>query len=353
MRTAQWTFVTFLTALLLLAGIRLTAGSGRSQDPRKPDRGRLAPVLDPPPRKIPLARFPDTPGPLLDLDTDGERIAVLARNGWAVHPTESGPAWHGGETAGSPDWLSRPESIALSGRTVYVLEPGRSIISVWDISGRRTGEIVIPVRRDLAQRGTSLVVGPSGRPVVVLQGMDQDGTAWWEIVELNPSGVVTGAVSIPTTENTAIFQEPKVAVRDVALLAMSSLSQELWAVDLAGNALHPVASRVDPPIWLLPPREQRKHEELLGRMPPAMAAVARLPDYWPPVREFTVREDGSIIQSTASGEASIQIELLTIGLEGLGRASLDGFPEPVFLAGGRAFVIEEETDGTVVYEILF
>ncbi len=354
MRTAQWTLLIFLSAVLLIGAIHFSVTGGEeAQNPSEPGTGALAPVLDPTPPRVQRIRFPETPGRLMDMDADGERMVVLARSGWQVSPDGDPRTWHGEETAGSPNWLSRPESIALGKEAVFILEPQRSILSVWDMTGARLGEVSIPRRRDLAQRATRVIIGPSGRPVVVLQGMDRDGTGYWEILELNREGTVTGVVSIPTTEKTAIYQEPQLAVRGPALLALSTLSQELWAVDLEHGQLHPVAVRRAPPLWPIPREERRKHDRILARMSGAMASLAQLPDYWPPVREFTFLGDGTILQATSAGEAAVHIEQLNTRLEPLGRASLNGFSQSVFLARGRAFIAEERTEETLVYEILF
>lgn len=354
MRTAQWTFFLLLATLLSLAGLQWGAlqpdGPG---NPAAPGRGALAPVLDPPPPLRERARLSNPPGQIVDLDANDQGMAVLARNGWTYRSRGTAGGWYGEETPGAPRWLSRPESIALSDSSVFILEPDRSILSVWDTTGVRLGEIPIPIRRDMAQRATRVIVGPSGDPVVVLQGLDQDGTAFWEIVELDGNGRLTGLVSLPNQEPTAIFQEPQLAAWGEALLAMSTLSQNLWAADLEHNQRFPVASRESPPFWALPQVERRKHDQILSRMSRAMAARAQLPEYWPSVREFTVRDDGTILQSTATGETTIQIEMLDPRLHPLGRANKDGFKDPVFLAGGRAFLAREQTEETIIYEIRF
>lgn len=354
MRTAQWLFLTLLATVLTLGGLHMSARRAEAgADPRRPEEGRLAPVLEPGPPMTEKARLRRSPGPIVDLAADGPRVAVLTRRGWFITNESGVESWHGEEIVGAPHWLSGAEAIALKGDRVYILEPQRSILSVWDENGVRRGEISIPVRRDLAQRGTEVLLGPSGRPVVVLQGMDQDGTAYWEILELDSNGQITGMVSLPSKEETAIYQEPKLAVRGPALLSMSSLSQELWAVDLAHGELHPVAVREAPPLWTLPREERRKHRELLARMPGTMARVARLPEYWPPVRDFTVLKDGTVVQVTAAGEETVQLERLTTRLEPLGRANSGGFSHPVFLSRGRVFVVEDRTEETVVYELFF
>ena len=353
MRTAQWTLVSFLATLSFLGALYAGVLGDDGGHPAEPSQGSLAPVFDPAPPGIERLRLRDAPGRVRDLDADSRGIVVLAGNGWYYQSRGRGWGWFGEETPGAPHWLSRAESIALAEGIVFILEPQRSILSVWDTAGSRLGEVPIPVRRDLAQRGTRVIIGPAGRPVVVLQGMDQDGTAFWEIMELDRAGGITGLVSLPNKEPTAIFQEPQLAARGPALLAMSSLSQELWAVDLEHGQLHPVASRETPPLWPLPRSERRKHKEVLAQMPGPMAALSQLPGHWPPVREFTVREDGTILQATAAGEVTIQLEQLTTHLQPLGRANRDGFTHPVFLARGRAFVAEERVEETVVYEIRF
>lgn len=354
MRTAQWTLGIFLAATLFLGGLQISSLRGEAaQDPASPVKGTLAPVFRPPPIERLRLRLLDPPGPLVDLDVDGPRIAVLARTGWALDSGNGFPEWHGEETAGSPTWLSPAESIALAGEVVFILEPQRSILSIWDTAGARLQEISIPVRRDLAQRATRVVLGPSNRPVVVLQGMNRDGTAYWEILELNRRGEVTGLVSLPTDDEKAIYREPQLAVHGPALLAMSTLSQELWAVDLERGQLHPIAQRRSPPLWPLPRAERRKHARVLSRMPSAMAAHAQLPDYWPTLREFTVQMDGTILQATAAGEEIVQLEQLSLLLDPLGRANLEGFSQPVFLARGRAFVAYEGVEETRVHEIIF
>ena len=84
-----------------------------------------------------------------------------------------------------------------------------------------------------------------------------------------------------------------------------------------------------------------------------MGSLSALPTVWPSVRDFTVREDGSLLLMVTATEDRIHIEHLSPEAAPIGRFNLDGFDHPVFLSDGRAFIVTEGIEETVIYELVF
>ena len=85
MRAAHWASALSLTLIgaLGLMNLYFRHPAGR-EDPSRPDRGELAPILNPPPRKVPVARVRPELGPVVDLSAQGDTLAILAREGWIL-----------------------------------------------------------------------------------------------------------------------------------------------------------------------------------------------------------------------------------------------------------------------------
>lgn len=355
MRAAQWPLALFL---LLISGLvvshLLFLGPEGAQDPARPDRGTLAPLLEPPPRRLEVARLEGEDGPVVDLAADARSVAVLTSEGWFLFSPESGQSWIGVDDPGSPNWMVRPAAIALGSREerVFVLDGGRSIIAVWDSAGSRLPDLAIPAGNTYARRPTQLLLGPLGRPLVTVQRVDLDGTGFWEVHEYDAAGVPHLSLSLPSRSRHMVFQEPLLARRDTTLFSLTPLSHELARVELDQGRAVTLAFRPDPPLWYIPRRHRRDYRRLLRGLGGAAATVAELPEFWPSVRGLTFRADGSILVTVTAGEDRQHVELLSGALQPIGRFARDGFQDPVFLSKGRAFLAEEGMDETVIYELV-
>jgi hypothetical protein len=149
-----------------------------------------------------------------------------------------------------------------------------------------------------------------------------------------------------------IFEAPLLATADSTLFAMAPLVHELARVELANGRVTSLYTRTDPPLWAVPRRHRREYSRMLNGLGAAAAQLSQLPEFWPSVRDFSVKEGGSVLVAVTAGEDRQHIELLTRELTPIGRFSPEGFVEPVFLSQGRAFVVEEGVDETVVYELI-
>lgn len=354
MRAAQWTALIFLLTIGALFFIRFLTGSSQgAEDPTRPDLGGLAPIMTPPPEQLERARFIPEGGDLVDLAVRGDRMAILGRDGWLYSSGDSSRGWFGDHTPGSPDWIDRPISIALGESEVFILDERRLLVSVWDTLGTRTGDLSLPISSTLAHRPTKVLLGPKGRLLVVVQRINMDGTASWDIVAFDSLGSATSLVSIPNQSETMIFQEPLLSVSGSTLMSMDPLTQGLSSVDPASGWVTSVAQREDPPFWLVPRRHVRSYRQLLGRMGGTMAKLSALPEFWPSVRDFTIRDDGSLLLTVTATEDRWHVEYLDPGATPLARFNLDGFVQPLFLSDGRAFLAEEGINETVIYEFVF
>jgi len=353
MRAARWTFVLFLVSGAALTGAFLaTSGPVGAEDPTHPDVGVLAPLLEPPPRRVSRAIVSPELGEVLDLSLHGGTVAILALEGWLLQSDSSSVEWKRSRSPGSPHWIGRPASIAVGPDSVYVLDRDRSVVSVWDRAGIRGRDLRIPSGSTYAQRPTQMVVGPRGPPLVALQRVGADGKAFWDLLAFGAQGEVTPVFSLPRPSRSMVFSEPLLAFQDSTLFSVTPLRHELSRVELKTGRLVRISSRADPPMWYVPRRHRREYRRMVRGLGGNAAGLASLPDHWPSVRDFTVRDDGLVLLTVTAGEDRVHIELLTPGMEPVGRFSEEGFLESVFLSRGRAFIAEEGMNGTVVHELL-
>jgi hypothetical protein len=353
MRDARWTFVLFLVSGAALAGAFLaTSGPVGAEDPTRPDVGSLAPLLEPPPRRVPRALVSPELGEVRDLSLHGGTMAVLASDGWLLQSASSSVEWERSRSPGSPDWLGRPVSIALGPDSVYVLDGDRSVVSVWDRAGHRGRDLRIPSGSTYARRPTQMLLGPRGSPLVALQRVENGGEAFWDLLAVGPEGDFEAVLSLPRPYRSMVFSEPLLAFEDSTLFSMAPLTHGLSRVDLKTGRLVGISDRADPPMWYVPRRHRREYQRMIRGLGGNAAGLAGLPDRWPSVRDFTVQDDGSVLLAVTAGEDRVHIELLTLGMEPVGRFSEKGFLESVFLSRGRAFIAEEQMNGTVIHELL-
>ncbi|MGW8265127.1 MAG: hypothetical protein ACWGSQ_02100 [Longimicrobiales bacterium] len=353
MRAARWAFGLLLISVAVLSGTHtLISASAGAADPTHPDRGDLAPLLDPPPGRVEVARVAPEFGRVIDLAVNGETLAVLTARGWVLRSGTATVDWMGSRTAGSPDWLPGPVSIAVGAGAVYVLDADRSVVSVWDTHGTRLSELAVPREGSRYQRLCQLVLTAAERPVVTLQEVQEDGTAAWKILEFDATGGPRAALSLPTRSPNMVFEAPILATAGSTLFLMAPLAHELSRVDLATSRVASLFTRQAPPLWVVPRRHRRSYRRMLNRLGTAAARLSQLPEFWPSVRDFTVTEGGAVLVAVSAGEDRQHIELLTRELKPIGRFSPEGFEEPVFLSRGRAFLVEEGMNGTVVYELI-
>jgi hypothetical protein len=182
--------------------------------------------------------------------------------------------------------------------------------------------------------------------------VERDGTAFWEIFRFDTLGTAENVLSLPSRSRSMVFREPLLALAGSTLLSLAPLTHALSRVDLDSPIALPLVTRSNPPLWRIPRRHRREYQRMLAGMGAEAARLSELPDFWPSVRDFTVRSDGSILVAVTAGEDRQHLEILTGEMTPMGRFSSDGFVEPIFLSQGRAFVVEEALDGTVIHELL-
>jgi hypothetical protein len=353
MRAARWTLTLAGATALGLFGILLsTSGPSGRGDSSHPDRGVLGPVLDPPPRRREVAVIPPERGGVLDIASHEEKLAVLTTGGWTLVIPGGMVTWRGSRTPGAPGWIKRLSAIAVDSTALYVLDEGRSNISVRDFSGRPVQEISIPFGSTYAQRPTQMLLGPDGRPTVTLQRVEAKGEAFWDLLSFDAHGRTVRTLSIEGGSRSTVFNQPLLARAHSTLLSLSPLTHALSSIDPATGRLEPLAARADPPLWYIPRRHRRRYRRMLQGLGAMAARLAALPEFWPSVRDFTVRGDGSLLVAITAGETRQHIELLTGAVEPVGRFNRDGFVDPVFLSGGRAFVAVEGPEETRIYELV-
>lgn len=352
MRAARWTWITASAAAIALLGTRTLASgpSGRS-DPSHPDRGVLGPVLDPPPRRREIASVPPEGGAVRDIAVHDRDLAILTTGGWTLVTPQGSLTWRGSRTPGSPGWIKRLSAIALDSTGLYVLDEGRSVISVWDHAGEPLREIPIPFGSTYAQRPTQMLLGPDGRPTVTLQRVEARGEAFWDLLSFDAEGRPVRTLSLEGDSRSMVFNQPLLARAQSTLLGISPLTHELFRFRPGSRGVEPHAARADPPLWYVPRRHRREYRRMIQGLGAVAGRLAELPEFWPSVRDFTIRDDGSLLVAVTAGEMRQHIEMLTGSAEPLGRFNRDGFLDPVFLSGGRAFVVVESPRETLVFEL--
>lgn len=354
MRATHWTSITFLTAIGVLLLFQLPFGEAESSsDPTLPDRGNLAPLLSPLPRLVERVRVVPEMGPVVDLATLHDQMVLLSSKGWLLHSGGVSRGWFGDPTPGSPTWLDHGVSVAVGEGEVSILDARRSSVSVWDTVGNRVREIPIPIEATLAQQPKQLLLGPEGEILALLLKVNLDGSASFDIMALDPLGGARTVATLPKQGETMLFQEPRLAWAPSSLLMMDPLTHSLSSLTLSSGQVTQLPSRVAPPLWSVPRSHVREYEKLLGRMGSTMAGLSQLPPEWPSVRDFSVRPDGSILLAVTATEDRVHIEHLRPDGTPIGRFSLEGFAQPVFLSSGRAFLAEQRIDETVIYEFIF
>ncbi|MDT8369770.1 MAG: hypothetical protein RQ745_11220 [Longimicrobiales bacterium] len=250
---------------------------------------------------------------------------------------------------GSPESISAPISAALGERFVYILEPRRRQISVWNRSGELVERLDVPMASDLISQ-VRRVDTPDGRSVrVVTYAMNADGAAAWTLISY-ASGEAVTIDSIPVLGADGLFREPHyLSVNDAA-----------WRVDPIDLTFAPFPADerttmqwTDAPAWLVPGPQRADYERIRSQMPPDVARRSRLPAHWPTLQEIDAIDGGRLVVEVSAGEDVTHVIVLGSDLEPIARLSDRPFRDPVFLGGGRVFQFSEELNATIVHEILF
>jgi hypothetical protein len=280
-------------------------------------------------------------------------LAILCSGQWFLSDGGGLRGGFGDRSPGSPAWLARPVSIALGGGRVYVLDAGRHALTVWDTTGARLQDISLsPAASDLLTQPLQVMVGPGGVPVVLSFHLGRDGLARWEAVshaEAEPSRMV---FALPSSSPSALFDRPLLAGDGLDLLVVGALDHSVSRVEGGAGEPIPRLERAAPPLWRIPASFRRRYAGVLhrlGRGP--TGAVSVLPEFWPSVRDVTVRPDGSFLLAISAGEERQHVELLDPAGIPVLRLSRDGFREPVHLDGGRVFLVRETLDHTEIHEL--
>jgi hypothetical protein len=194
--------------------------------------------------------------------------------------------------------------------------------------------------------------GPEGLPIVTIQRVAEDGTGFWEILSFDSAGIGRRILAVRSPSRGMVFREPLLTVGGTFLLAIEPMTHEVSRIDPDAGSIDPLAARPDPPLWRVPDRLRRKHNRRMRSFGGLAAEFSELPAFWPSVRAFSARKDGSFLVAVTAGETHQHLELLTPDLHPLGRFQADGVTEPLFLSEGRAFTVEERANETVIHELL-
>ncbi len=355
MRAVHGLSLTFLLGLGALGGaVLLSAGPRGSEDSTRPDQGALSPLPARLPEPQPVARIGGGSGSVQDLAASQGALAILSSKEWFLLAGDSLCGGFGDPAPGSPDWLARPVSIALGEGRVYVLDAGRRALTVWDTRGVRLEDVpLIAAAEDLSVQPFQVVVDGRGDPVVLAFHLARAGTGRWEARSYGKDQPGRLILTLPGSSPSALFERPFLAPHRGALLGMNALDQSVFRVEEGGAGPVPLLDRRDPPLWYIPRRFRNRYAGLLGGLGGgSTASVSALPQFWPSVRDVTVRPDGSFLVAVPAGEERQHVELVGSDGRALLRFNLDGFLEPVFLDGGRAFLVRETLDETVIHELL-
>ena len=366
MRAAHGLVIVVSLTVGVLVWILLPGEGPRGmEDPARPDQGVLAP-FNGEAHLVPLVRIPGGAGRIVDIAASGETLAILTRNRWYIRDAQGGEGVRGGfgdPTPGSPDWLARPVSIAMSGHAVYVLDAGRLLVSVWDTGGVRRGELPLRPGDELSFQPMQVLVGPGGDLIVLSLSISREGMGRWEATTYGHVGMqavpVHGEEQAPArvfvVEGKAsafIFHRPFLAPHKESLLGAMALDQSFFRARPEAGDPEPLFQRPDPPRWDVPSSQKRRYNDILSRMGGVAASLSNLPEQWPSIRGLTVRPDGSFLLAVAAGEEHQHLELLSPEGIPLRRLNREGFTEPVFVHGGRAFMVSDDLDETVIYEFV-
>jgi len=242
--------------------------------------------------------------------------------------------------------------MALGPDLVYVLDQERSVVAVWDREGRRREDLPIPLGSTHAQRPTQIVLDSRGSILVTLQRVESGGEAFWDLIAFDALGRPARTLSLSIPPRSMVFAEPLLSSTDSALFSMAPLTHELALIDLETGWVESVSARVDPPLWHVPLHRRREYRRMIARLGGTASRMSELPEFWPSIRDFTVRPDGSLLLAVTAGEDRMHIEQLTPSLRPVRRFNEGGFSQPLFLSGGRVFLVEEQPDRTVVHELV-
>ncbi|MCJ7628945.1 MAG: hypothetical protein MUO50_11240 [Longimicrobiales bacterium] len=355
MRAALGLVLVFALAIGALAGVvALTGGPAEREDPTRPDQGALAPLPARAPSTREVARIGGGMGRVVDLAASQGALAVLNRNLWFIRIGDSLRGGFGDPTPGSPDWLSRPVSIALGEDRVYILDAGRHTLSVWNPAGIRREDIPLSTGDDLNVQPTQVLVGPGGEPVVLSMRIGREGKGRWEARAYGEGAPGRVVFSLEGGGRSFVFDRPYLATLRGAVLGINALTQAVFRVNPGADTTAPHLQRPNPPLWYVPRRIRESYDtRVLSRGGGRAGDLVELPPFWPSVRDFTVTQDGSFLLAITTGEERQHLELLDPGGSPLWRFNRDGFLDPVFLDGGRAFLVTEELNETVIHEFVF
>jgi hypothetical protein len=289
----------------------------------------------------------------VDLAVHDSTLVLLSSDGWLLLSGSSLRGWFGDRTPGSPSWIDQPVSVTIEAGRIHLLEARRSAVSVWDTLGSRIREIPIPRQGSLASHPKQLLSGPNGNLLVVLLRIEVDGAASWDVLGMDSLGVSRTVASFPNTEETMLFQEPRLARGSSYLLMIDPLRYEIYSLETLSGRTTRTGGRKSPPLWNVPRSRKREYQDLLARMDRTLAGLSALPEAWPSIRDLTVCRDGSLLISVTATEDRVHIEHLSPEGMPLGRFNVEGFRGPVFLSDGRAFLADQDLEETVIYEYIF
>jgi hypothetical protein len=299
-----------------------------------------------------VARLDGAGGNVQDMAVSGYGVFVLFPREWyrVLGDTVLGP--FGSPVTGSPGWMRRGQSIAVSDSGVLILDAGSRDISSWGLDGTYRGRTQVhapgAARIQWLQQ---LLTAASGEPVYVVANLlERDGRARWAVLQLDGSGRVTRTVFESPIRDVpgGMFEIPTVHVRpDGSLLIATALEYRLRGVSAEGAVLFD-GRREDFPRISIPDTVRRAHVRSLSGSPVTAGRAYRLPAYFPPVRSVYWRMDGRTMTLISQGADRFHIELLDANLVPVARLWDQPGDGAHFLTSDAVYRVREDPDGVLI-----
>lgn len=349
--------IVFSTLAVVSAGLAGLLWLGRSAEgaasPTEPAKGALAPFLGDSAAWVEVGRLEGAAGSPVDLAANDSGVVVLFAAEWYWVQGGIVAGGFGDPVPGSPHFLAQPKGVALGKGQVLILEQAGPRVSFWDRAGARLGEIPLPPPPEGFGLPLQVLADGEGNPLVLTLVQLPRGDARWEVGRLSWDASPQGLFSLPASRPSGLFARPFLARSGAHLLALMALDHQLYSVPLEGGRVEQVSQRRDPPLWAVPPRVRARYQSRIGALGGGrLGDLMDLPPYYPSVRDLTVRPDGTLLVAVTVDEDRQHLEVISPQGEPLFRFNREGYTSPLFLDGGKAFVLGETLEGTVIYELI-
>lgn len=350
--------IVFPTLGVASAALAATLWFGRQADgpasAAEPAVGALAPYQGDSATWLRVGWLDGAAGSPVDLAAVDSLVVVIFPAEWYWLEGEEVGGGFGDPIPGSPRFLAQPEGVAVEGAQVLILERDGLRVSVWNLMGVRLGEIRIPPPSEGGfVLPFQLLTDGEGGTLVLTLVLSPPAEARWEVWRYSWNGPAQQLLSLPAPPPSGIFTRPFLARAGNRLLALTALDHQLYSVPVEGGRAERVFQRRDPPLWSVPRRVRARYQARMGALGGGrLSDITALPPYYPSVRDLTVRSDGTLLAAVTVDEERQHLEVISPDGEPLFRFNREGYAFPLFLDGGKAFLVEQTLQGTVIYELV-